>query len=208
MLAKRDIEFLRRLSILAGLRDDVIASIGEYATRLDIEKDQLIFREGEPSKSMAVVLEGTLDIVKRAHNGAEMCIATLGPGEVVGEMSLIDIQPCSADVWARAPASVVILKHSDLANLYRGDAPSYTLLVLNIAREISIRLRRLDSILANVMGQIQAATSTALAPRGTGTQRSSLVSVTDGVPESVPKSMKESVPESMPESMKESAKEA
>lgn len=167
MLAQRDMEFLRRLSILAGLRDDAIASIGEYAARLDIGTDQLIFREGEPSSSMAVVLTGNIEIVKRAANGAEICIANLGPGEVVGEMSLIDIQPCSADVWARAPASVVILRHSDLANLYREDAQSYTLLVLNIAREISIRLRRLDSVLANVMGQIQAATGTPQPLRGT-----------------------------------------
>lgn len=158
MLNKKDLDFLGGLSLFAGLRGDVLERIGKHALRLDMAEDRLLFREGEPAKEMVVVISGQLDVIKRADNGEEVCIATLGPGDVAGEMSLFDIQPRSANVWARAPASMVVLGHGDLAALYREDKQSYTLLVLNIAREVSIRLRRLDAAMANVMGQIQAAT--------------------------------------------------
>jgi CRP/FNR family transcriptional regulator, cyclic AMP receptor protein len=158
VLSNQDLDYLRGLSIFAGLRDEVIARIGENARRLDITEDQILFREGEPAKEMVVVLDGFLDIVKRSDAGVEVCIARLGPGHVAGEMSLFDIQPRSADVWGRAPASVVMLAHAELAAIYREDKESYTLLVLNIAREISIRLRRLDAALANITGQIHAVT--------------------------------------------------
>jgi CRP-like cAMP-binding protein len=163
-LDQRDIEFLGALSMFAGLRAEVLARIAEGAERIDVDHDGLLFREGEPAKEMAVVLSGRLEVRKRAHNGVEACIATLGPGDVVGEMSLFDIQPRSADVWACAPASVMLLRHGALGELYREDPQSYTLLVLNIAREVSIRLRRLDEAMANIMGQIRSVTNVTYTP--------------------------------------------
>lgn len=144
--------------MFAGLRQEMVARIGAAAQRIDVTEDRILFREGEPAKEMAVVLSGKLEVMKRTDTGAEACIAVLGPGDVVGEMSLIDIQPRSADVWARAPGSVVLLGHGALAELYREAPQSYTLLVLNIAREISIRLRRLDAVMANIMGHLRAVT--------------------------------------------------
>lgn len=163
-LDRRDIEFLGTLSMFAGLRDEVLARIAERAERIDVGEDELLFREGEPAKEMAVVLSGRLEVRKRAHNGVEACIATLGPGDVVGEMSLFDIQPRSADVWACGPASVMLLRHGALGELYREDPQSYTLLVLNIAREMSIRLRRLDEAMANIMGQLRSVASVTHSP--------------------------------------------
>ncbi len=161
MLNEADIELLRGLSMFAGLRGDVITRIAANVERIETSRDRKLFSEGEPAKDMAVVRSGLLEIRKRADNGTEARIATLGPGDVVGEMSLFDIQPRSADVWLRAPASVFLLGHGSLAGLYREDPQSYTLLVLNIAREISLRLRRFDVAMANIMGQIQAATKNA-----------------------------------------------
>jgi CRP/FNR family transcriptional regulator, cyclic AMP receptor protein len=168
VLNKEDIEFLSGLSMFAGLRREVVARIGATARRIDLVEDQILFREGELAKEMAVVLSGKLEVMKRTDTGTDACIAVLGPGDVVGEMSLIDIQPRSADVWARAPVSVVLLHHVALAELYREDTQSYTLLVLNIAREISIRLRRLDTVMANIMGHLQAVSSGPVPVRGNG----------------------------------------
>jgi hypothetical protein len=51
-------------------------------------------------------------------------------------------------------ASVIVMGNADIAAVYREDQKSYTLLVLNIAREISLRLRRLDQLLADLMFDI------------------------------------------------------
>lgn len=158
MLDKHDLDFLRGLSVFAGLREEVVDRIGAHARRVDIAENQTLFAEGEPAKEMVFVLRGKLHVVKEAESGDEVCIAVLGPGDVAGEMSLIDIQPRSAGVRAVAPASVVVLSHGDIATVWREDKQSYTLLVLNIAREISLRLRRLDGALANIMGEIRGVT--------------------------------------------------
>lgn len=163
-LEEQHLAFLGQLSMFAGMRAEVLARIASQAQRIDVAEDRILFQEGEPAKEMAVVLAGTLEVHKRADNGVESCIATLGPGDVVGEMSLFDIQPRSADVWARAPASVMLLGHCALGDLYREDPQSYTLLVLNIAREISLRLRRFDAAMANIMGNIQSVTGVTHSP--------------------------------------------
>lgn len=149
-----DLAFLRELSLFAGLREDVLESIGRYARRIEVEAGQVLFEEGELAKEMLVVLDGELDVVKHAASGGEACIARLGPGDVVGEMALIDIQPRSAAVRARGPAAVIALDAADLASVYREDKQAYTLLVLNISREISLRLRRLDATLANILVEL------------------------------------------------------
>jgi len=155
VLTSGDVDYLRGLSVFAGLSDDALRCIGEHANRVDLKPTEVVLREGEPAKEMLVVISGTLEVVKRNASGAEACIAILGPGEVAGEMSLIDIQPRSAEVRALGASSVIVLGHGDIATIYREDQKSYTLLVLNIAREISLRLRRLDQLLADLMFDIQ-----------------------------------------------------
>lgn len=150
--------------MFAGIAPGVFRTIVERAQRRDIDSEQILYREGEPAKEMAVVLSGTLEVRKRADSGIESCIATLGPGDVVGEMSLFDIQPRSADVWVRPPATLMLLRHGALGDLYRADPESYTLLVLNMARELSLRLRRFDEAVAHIMGHIQAATGVIYSP--------------------------------------------
>lgn len=159
MLNSDDVEYLRGLSIFAALSDAVLAKIGSHARRRSIERGAVLFDEGTPASEMVVVLEGQLEVVKRGRNGKEARLAVLGPGDVVGEMSLVDIQPRAASVRAADDTSFVSLSHADIAGVYREDPQSYTLLVLNIAREISIRLRRMDTMLANIATEIEAVTS-------------------------------------------------
>ena len=167
MLTNNEVDYLRGLSVFAGLPNGIVETIGAHARRVDCEGGAILLQEGEPAKDMLVVLSGTLAVYKRSTSGRFARIARLEPGSVVGEMSLIDIQPRSAEVRAECASSVAVLRHADLANIYREDLKSYTLLLLNIAREISLRLRRLDKLVANLMCEIDAATSAHTEPHGT-----------------------------------------
>lgn len=160
VLADDDLAYLKKVSVFAAVSDDVLKLIGKCARRVEIEAGKVLFAEGDLAKEMVVVLEGRLEVYKRGRNGLEARIAILGPGDVVGEMSLVDIQPRSADVRAAEATSFVTVSHADIANVYREDPESYTLMVLNIAREISIRLRRMDDLLANVTTELLDVTGT------------------------------------------------
>jgi CRP-like cAMP-binding protein len=159
VLNRDEVDYLRGLSVFAGLPSGIVETIGKHATRQDCDGGAVLLEEGDPAKEMLVVLSGSLAVFKRCRSGRVARIARLQAGAVVGEMSLIDIQPRSAEVRSECPSSVAVLRHADIAKIYQEDQKSYTLLLLNIAREISLRLRRLDGLVADLMCEIDTVTA-------------------------------------------------
>jgi CRP/FNR family transcriptional regulator, cyclic AMP receptor protein len=143
-------EFLADIPIFGGLAPQVLDRIVEAGTMGQLPPGATLIAEGEPARSLFVVYKGELEICKRGSDGAEVRLAVLRPGDCVGEMSLIDIQPRSATARALTETSIFRLGHVEIAALYRSHPDVYTLLVLNIAREISRRLRVADQVLANL----------------------------------------------------------
>ena len=70
---------------------------------------ELIFREGEDSDLAYLIVSGRVDIFKRMDNGATVLLATLGDGEIFGEMSIISEQPRTASA---AASTLVTVKKS------------------------------------------------------------------------------------------------
>ena len=146
----RDADFLAQIPIFGGLPEMVLARIVDLAREIQVAPGGLVFAEGEPARSMFIVRDGELEICKRGRNGAEFCLAVLQRGDCVGEMSLIDIQPRSATARAVGSATLCVIDQQQIAKLYQTDLEVYTLLVLNIAREISRRLRQADQTLVDM----------------------------------------------------------
>ena len=142
--------FLARIPIFAGLPERVMDLIAGKLRVVHVVPGAQVLREGEHARSMFVVREGELQILKHGKGGTEFKLAVLKTGDCVGEMSLIDIQPRSATARAIGAATVYVLDLSEIAKLYTSDVEAYALLVLNISREISRRLRVADDVLANM----------------------------------------------------------
>jgi CRP-like cAMP-binding protein len=149
-------ELLAQTPIFGGLSDGALAKILAAAHVLRVRAGERVFEEGDPAVSMFVVCQGELEICKRGRNGAEFCLAVLKRGDCVGEMSLIDIQLRSATVRAVGAAELFVLDQTAIAKLYHTDLEVYALLVLNIAREISRRLRRADQALVDLGVAVQS----------------------------------------------------
>ena len=145
-----DRAFLARIPIFAGLPDRVMDIIAGKLRVVQVVAGAQLLREGEHARSMFVVREGELQILKRGKGGTEYKLATLKTGDCVGEMALIDIQPRSATARALGQATLYVLDLAEIAKLYSSDVEAYALLVLNISREISRRLRVADDVLANM----------------------------------------------------------
>jgi CRP-like cAMP-binding protein len=150
-----DPELLAQIPLFGGLSESVLARILGAAREVRVAAGTEVIEEGELASGMFVVADGELEICKRGRNGAEFCLAVLRRGACVGEMSLIDIQPRSATVRALAPSLLYVLDQSQIAKLYASDLEAYTMLVLNIAREISRRLRRADQVLVDMGVAVQ-----------------------------------------------------
>ncbi len=114
----------------------------------------VVFKEGDSGRELFVILDGEVEVLKRSKRGHEARVAILGPGDWFGEMSILDVLPRSATVRAIAPARLLRVTAHELDALYRKDLRSYSLLVLNIAREMSRRLRVADGLLAELVANV------------------------------------------------------
>jgi CRP/FNR family transcriptional regulator, cyclic AMP receptor protein len=145
---------LRNIGLFGALSDDVL----EYlASQLSVETPPAgatLFREGEDASAMFVVISGEVEVLKKSKRGIEARVAVLGPGDWFGEMSIVDIQPRSATVRALAPSRLLRVSAADLDALYRHDLRSYAIIILNLARELSRRLRVADGILADLISNV------------------------------------------------------
>jgi CRP/FNR family transcriptional regulator, cyclic AMP receptor protein len=148
------IQRLKEIGLFGGLEDETLA---EFVRSLDLvrkEPGEVVFREGETGREMFIVLDGEIEILKKSKRARETRVALLGPGDWFGEMSILDIMPRSATVRALAPTRMLRLSAQHLDALYRKDVKAYAMVVLNIAREISRRLRVADGILAEMVANV------------------------------------------------------
>ncbi|WP_437913586.1 cyclic nucleotide-binding domain-containing protein [Sorangium sp. So ce302] len=145
---------LREIGLFGGLGDHVLQGLADTLELLDLEPGAVAFREGDSGREMFVLLSGEMEVLKRSKRDVEARIAVLGPNDWFGEMSILDVMPRSATVRAIAPSRLLRVSAHDLDALYRRDLKSYTLLVLNIAREMSRRLRVADSLLAELVANM------------------------------------------------------
>jgi CRP-like cAMP-binding protein len=140
---------LREIGLFGALSDDVLTHLAAHLSLSTPAAGETVFREGTEAQDMYVLMRGEMEVLKRSKRGIDARVALLGPGDWFGEMSIVDVQPRSATVRALAPSRLARISAADLDALYRYDVKSYALIVLNLARELSRRLRVADGILAD-----------------------------------------------------------
>jgi CRP/FNR family cyclic AMP-dependent transcriptional regulator len=148
------LERLREIGIFGGLGDDVLRSFVGALEVNELGAGTVVFREGESGRELFVILDGEVEVLRRSKRGHETRVAILGPGDWFGEMSILDVLPRSATTRVLAPTHLLRLTAHELDTLYRKDLRSYSLLVLNVAREISRRLRVADALLAELVTNV------------------------------------------------------
>ncbi len=147
-------EDLKQFGLFGALNEDVLQHLAETLTLESPEVGAVLFREGEPTTSMFVVISGEFEVLKHSRHGSDARVAVLGPGDWFGEMSIVDIQPRSATVRALAPGQLIRVTPSDLDALYRHDLRAYSIIILNVARELSRRLRVMDGLVADLVANV------------------------------------------------------
>jgi len=148
------VEELREIGLFGALCDDVLAHLASTLEARWVPPGETIFREGDAAHDMFVVLEGEVEVLKHSRQRHDHRVAILGPKDSCGEMSLIDVQPRSATVRSLAPSRLLRVTSEDFDRLYRYDLKSYALVTLNIARDLSRRLRVADGILADFTAHV------------------------------------------------------
>lgn len=134
---ERTVRYLKKLPLLAGLPDEVLEQLAAKVTEHRLEKDEVIFRQGDPGDAVYFIRLGWVKIILVDNNGHELTINQVGPGEIIGEMSLLDELPRSAGAIALTPAEILRLANND----FKAVIDKYPQLGMQFARNISERLR-------------------------------------------------------------------
>lgn len=146
---------LREIGLFGGLDEPTLELLARELPAEQVPVGTRVVSEGDAAREMFVVVSGELEVLKRSPGGSDVRVAMLGPGDWFGEMAIVDVQPRSATVRSLAPSTLVRIsaEHVDRL-LYRRDLKAYALLIMNIAREMSRRLRVADGILSQFVGSV------------------------------------------------------
>lgn len=147
-------EFLQSHSLFGGILDDQLEEIRPLLEEAKFAKNDAIIREGEEGDRLYFICEGSVEILKDPtprEDDVPQRIAVLRAGDTFGEMELIDIQRRAATVVALEDVTTLTLSNADLYKIYKLNLKTFTMIVMNLARDISRRLRKMDALAASTL---------------------------------------------------------
>ena len=142
------ISLLENVPIFAGLEENALDLLLEHAVRRDYLMDEIVVREGEASNLLFLIGSGSVRIIKNFGKPNQLELTTLGAKDFFGEMCIIDTLPRMATVQTGAPSTLFSISSMAFHRLYQKMPAQHSILILNIARDLARRLRRLDEVFA------------------------------------------------------------
>jgi CRP/FNR family transcriptional regulator, cyclic AMP receptor protein len=134
----RDLEqALARTSVFAGVDEATIAALATSAGRRAWDGGTVLFQRGDAGEYLLALTSGRVRLSVSTPNGRELVLRHMGPGEVIGEFSLIDGQPRSADATVVQPSAGIVLYRDRFLRM----AETHPQLGLALARHLCQQLR-------------------------------------------------------------------
>jgi CRP-like cAMP-binding protein len=138
---------LKKLNFFKNLPDEVIYDLVECIENITLEKGDVLFNKGDKGDSLYILQEGWVKMVIEDKDGSEIVINQVGPGNIIGEMALIEGRPRSAGVVAINKAKFLKLPDEKFMDVFM----SQPLLGLKISRTIAQRLRFTTTYIENAI---------------------------------------------------------
>jgi CRP-like cAMP-binding protein len=132
--------------LFAGLTADDRSAIVSRARIRTLAAGDMVFAIGSPGKEMMAVIGGTIRITVPSADGKELLLAIIKPGEVFGELSVLDGKERSADAIADSAVVLAVLDRQDVLAFFERNPSSWLQLVTVLCE----RLRRTDQMFAEV----------------------------------------------------------
>jgi CRP/FNR family transcriptional regulator, cyclic AMP receptor protein len=117
------VDLLSQSGMLRGVPRPELERLAALMRRRTYRRGEVVIRWGEPGETLHLVCRGRLKVVLPSERGDEAVLAIVGPGDLFGEMALLDSGPRSATVVALEPVETATLSRADfLAFLHRSPA--------------------------------------------------------------------------------------
>ena len=132
--------------LFSGLSAEERAAIAAQARIRTFNAGETVFNLGSPGDHMMAVLSGTIRISVPSPDGKELVLTLIQPGEVFGELAVLDGKERSADAIAENECTLAILYRHDVLSFFQRNPSAWPKLVEVLCQ----RLRRTDQVFAEV----------------------------------------------------------
>jgi len=137
------IQLLYEVDLFAGLTEDELGLVADICHQREFKRGDLLASEGKYGDSMFVITEGFVEVLLEGLSDRQArVIINLGPGQLIGEMALLDQGPRSATVRAISePTIVQVIHRDDFEKLCQENTHIGYVVMRNLAVDISFKLR-------------------------------------------------------------------
>jgi CRP-like cAMP-binding protein len=146
------VAFLARLPLLDGVAEEELANLAAVLRRRDLPVGEVLWNQGDEAVAMVLLMSGRVSISLHLPGERTVEVASLGRGEVLGEIPLLDGGRHSATAHAAEPVSLLSLSRADFAALVSRRHPTAFTLKRRIAGVACSRLRGQLAVLAASLG--------------------------------------------------------
>lgn len=141
---QKRLELLQSMPIFGGIRADTLVFLLEHSKQVAVHKGGYFYHEKDPAQSLFVLVHGKVMLLK-AWQGEEYILKTLKPGNCFGEVALMDLQPRNTSSLATEDSRAIELSYETFHLLFEREIEQFTMIRMNMAREVCRRLREADS---------------------------------------------------------------
>ena len=156
--ASSKLAVLRKHPYFCDLGPEAFDQLCRYAKHSTLKRGATIFSKGDPGNSLIAVISGTIKISVSSAEGRSAILNLIGPGEITGEISVLDGQPRSADIIANTNCEIFMIDRREFLPFVR----SQPALAMKFIELLCTRLRWTSDqveqvILQNLPGRLASA---------------------------------------------------
>jgi CRP-like cAMP-binding protein len=150
-----NLDLIRRVPLFAMLTPAQAESLAGAVGKRRFKRGEYIVEQGKKCESLFILLAGRARVVVTDRRDREVILATLHPGDYLGEMSLIDQEPHSATVEAEVQTDALVLGGDDFNRCLLENNSTMTAVLRGLVQRLRSADRKIESLaLMNVYGRV------------------------------------------------------
>ncbi len=140
-----DIEQLLILvPLFRGLTPEELSPLWEQTQEYRFAPGEALLRQGEPGQGLFLLTSGMVAIQVKTFTGEERTLVHLGPGQILGEIALLDKGPHTASAVAVQPTQALFIPAESFWRFCEERHPTGIKLLRNLAADVAFKLRHAD----------------------------------------------------------------
>jgi len=146
---------LSKISLFTELSRRELGRVSDIIHDRKYEKGETLFKMGQPGAAFFIIMKGELDIIVPQDGGDPLTLATIGEGQSVGELALLDDSPRSAEAVASKNTHALAFFREDLHKLLKSEPHIGSKIYKTLSSIIGMRLRATNDQMQKIKVELE-----------------------------------------------------